>query len=126
MVEPMQNMPAGTIGFRVSGDVHADDYRRVLAPALNQAAESEQGVRALFVIEDLDEIDAGALWQDTKLGFGAETRHRHAWKRAAIVTDIGWMVRSARVFAWMIPGEARVFQLAQLDDAKAWVADAAD
>jgi SpoIIAA-like len=126
MVEPMPDMPAGTLGFRVSGDVHADDYRRVLAPALNQAAESEQGVRALFVIEDLDEIDPGALWQDAKLGFDAETRHRHAWTRSAIVTDIAWMVRSAQLFAWMIPGEARVFEVARLGDAKAWVAGAAE
>ena len=104
-------------------DVHADDYRDVLTPALNQAAESEHGVRAVFVIENLDDIDPSALWQDTKLRFDAETRHRHAWKRAAIVTDIAWMARSARLFAWMIPGGTRVFELDQLEQAKAWVAD---
>jgi hypothetical protein len=29
------------------------------------------------------------------------------------------------MFLWMIPGEARVFPLAELDQAKAWVAGAA-
>lgn len=43
--------------------------------------------------------------------------------RSAIVTDIDWMARATRLFAWMIPGEARVFPLAALDEAKAWVAD---
>ena len=38
------------------------------------------------------------------------------------MTDIGWMVRSLKVFGWMIPGEARVFELARFDEAKAWVA----
>jgi hypothetical protein len=32
------------------------------------------------------------------------------------------MARATRLFAWMIPGEARVFPRAQLEAAKAWVA----
>ncbi|HEY1593118.1 MAG TPA: STAS/SEC14 domain-containing protein [Solirubrobacteraceae bacterium] len=44
--------------------------------------------------------------------------------RSAIVTDIEWMARATRLFRWLIPGEARVFRLAELDEAKAWVAGA--
>jgi hypothetical protein len=32
------------------------------------------------------------------------------------------MVRAARLFAWMIPGEARVFPRSELEQAKSWVA----
>jgi hypothetical protein len=32
------------------------------------------------------------------------------------------MARATRLFAWMIPGEAQVFPLAELDQAKEWVA----
>jgi hypothetical protein len=32
------------------------------------------------------------------------------------------MARATRMFAWMIPGEARVFRVAELERAKAWVA----
>ena len=35
--------------------------------------------------------------------------------------DAGWRARP-RLFAWMIPGEARVFPLAELEQAKTWVA----
>ena len=125
MIERIADMPAGTIGFRVSGDVDADDYRRVLVPDLTQAVESGQGVRALFVLDDLDELEPGALWQDTKLGFDSVLKHHRAWTRSAIVTDIEWMVRAAKLFMWMVPGEARVFGPAELDDAKAWVAGTA-
>jgi hypothetical protein len=46
--------------------------------------------------------------------------------RSAIVTDIAWMARAARMFAWMIPGEARIFPVAELDRAQAWVAGDVD
>jgi hypothetical protein len=62
------------------------------------------------------------MWADSKLGFDLLARHRHALVRSAIVTDVEWMARGAKLFAWMIPGEARVFGLARLDEAKAWVA----
>jgi hypothetical protein len=32
------------------------------------------------------------------------------------------MARATKLFAWMIPGEARVFPRDELEQAKAWVA----
>lgn len=115
-------MPVGTVGFRVAGEVEDDDYEDVLVPELHRALEAGGGLRTLYVIDDLEEIEPGALWADTKLGFDLGVRHHDAWVRSAIVTDIHWMARATRLFAWMIPGEARVFPLAELDQAKAWVA----
>jgi hypothetical protein len=62
------------------------------------------------------------MWEDSKLGFDLGVRHHGAWVRSAIVTDIEWMARATRLFAWMIPGEARVFEPSELEAAKAWVA----
>jgi hypothetical protein len=121
MVERMQDMPPGTVGFRVAGEVEREDYDRVLVPDL-RAALAAGRLRTLYLIEDLDEIEPGALWADAKLGFDLGVRHRDQWDRSAIVTDIDWMARATRLFAWMIPGEARVYPLAELDDAKRWVA----
>jgi len=122
MIERLDDMPAGTLGFRAKGEIEREDYDDVLVPELKQALEGGGGLRALYVIEDLDEIEPGALWADSKLGFELLVRHRHAFVRSAIVTDIEWMARASRLFAWMIPGEARVFGLGELDEAKAWVA----
>jgi len=88
----------------------------------NRAIESGAGLRTLYVIEDLDDMEAGALWEDSKLGFDLGIRHHKQWERSAIVTDIEWMARATKLFAWMIPGEARVYPLAELEDAKRWVA----
>ncbi len=122
MVERMTDMPAGTLGFRVAGDVKREDYDRVLVPDLKGAMESGEGLRTLYLIEDLDDMEAGALWADTKLGFDMGVRHRGDWERSAIVTDISWMVHAMKVFGWMVPGETRVYPVAELDAAKAWVA----
>jgi SpoIIAA-like len=121
VIERLDDMPAGTVGFRVAGEIEDDDYEDVLVPELHRALEAG-GLRTLYVIDDLDEIEPGALWADTKLGFDLGVRHHDAWVRSAIVTDINWMARATRLFAWMIPGEARVFPLAELEQAKAWVA----
>lgn len=122
MVERLADMPPGTIGFRAAGEIERQDYDEVLAPELQQALDAGGGLRTLYVIEDLDEIEPGALWADAKLGFDLGIRHREAWVRSAIVTDIEWIARATKLFAWMIPGEARVFPLAEVDQAKTWVA----
>ena len=122
MVERITDMPAGTLGFRVTGDVRREDYDRVLVPELRAAMEAGDGLRTLYLIEGLDDMEAGALWADTKLGVDMGVRHRGDWERSAIVTDISWMVHAMKVFGWMVPGEARVYPVAELDAAKAWVA----
>jgi hypothetical protein len=113
---------AGHDWIPVAGEIEREDYDEVLGPGLQRALEAGGGLRTLYVIEDLDEIEPGALWADTKLGFNLGIRHHEAWVRSAIVTDIEWMARASKLFAWMIPGEARVFPLAELDQAKTWVA----
>ena len=122
MVERITDMPEGTIGFRVDGDVEREDYTDILRPALEEAMRSTESLRTLYLLEDLDDIEGGALWEDMKLGFDLGVRHHSQWERSAIVTDIEWMARATKLFAWMIPGEARVYPLDELDEAKRWVA----
>jgi SpoIIAA-like len=122
MIERLTDMPPGTLGFRVTGEVERKDYDEVLTPELMRAIESGTPLRTLYVIESLKEMEPAALWADAKVGFNLGIRHHEAWRRSAIVTDLAWLVRATKLFAWMIPGEARVFPLASLDDAKAWVA----
>jgi hypothetical protein len=125
MIELLDDMPPGTIGFRVAGEVKRDDYVDVLVPELHKALADGGRLRSLYLIEHLDEIEPTALWADAKLGIDLGVRHQDSWERSAIVTDQGWLVRSAQLFAWMIPGEARIFPVAELDAAKAWVAGSA-
>lgn len=114
-------MPPGAVGFRVAGRIERADYDNVLTPELERALEAGK-LRTLYVIEDLGPIEPTALWADSKLGFELAVRHRDAWERTAIVTDIDWIVQAFRLFAWMVPGEVRNFPPPEVEQAKAWVA----
>jgi hypothetical protein len=121
MIERLENMPPGTVGFRVKGEVEREDYVNVLVPELHEALAAGR-LRTLYLIEELEEIEPSALWADAKLGYDLGVTHRDSWERSAIVSDVDWIVRATRLFLWMIPGEARVFPAAELEDAKRWVA----
>jgi hypothetical protein len=122
MVERIEEMPAGTIGFRVVSELTGDDYREQIEPAL--AAAAEQGeVRLLFEIDSNFGMSAGAVMEDAKTGLKLGLGHMKAWKRTAIVTEVDWIRKAIKAFAFMAPGEVRVFDLAELGAAKVWVAE---
>jgi hypothetical protein len=120
MIERIDEVPAGTIGLRASGELSKEDYREVLEPALREGIESGE-LRLLFVLTDFDGLGSGAWVEDMKTGLKAWVRDHSAWKRFALVTDVEWVAKAMRMFAWMAPGEVEVFGLAQEDEARAWV-----
>ncbi len=121
MIENIEGMPAGTIGFRASGKLTRSDYRDVLEPVLRKAAEAGS-IRMLFELADFDGLEPAAWWDDMKTGLGLGLGHHSAWKKSAIVTDVDWVAKAFRLFAWMTPGEVKVYGSARRDEALAWVA----
>jgi hypothetical protein len=122
MIELLDGMPEGTIGFRASGHVTRDEYREVLLPAMRAAAEAGE-VRMVFAIgPGFEGFEPGALIEDTKAGITLGIGHPHAWKRTALVTDVDWITKAVHMFAWLTPGEIMVRDLDGLEEAKAWVA----
>ena len=117
MITELEEVPAGVIGFEVSGKLQAEDYRDVLLPAIERVASNGE-VRVVIVIREFDGLSAGALWEDLKMG----VEHLRAWKRIALVTDIEWMSHMAAMFGWMTPGEMKHFPLAEQSSAFDWVA----
>lgn len=121
MIEKIEAMPAGTIGFRASGKLTRSDYRDVLEPVLREAAESGS-IRMLFELGEFDGLEPAAWWEDMKTGLGLGLGHHSAWKKSAIVTDVDWVAKAFRLFAWITPGEVKVYGSARRDEALAWVA----
>ena len=122
MIERIEEMPAGTIGFRASGKLSRDDYVGALEPAMRDAVDAGE-VRMLFVIgPGFEGFEPRALAEDAKFGFGFGFTHPSAWKRTAVVTDVDWIRHAMHMFGWMSPGEVAVYDLEREDEARAWIA----
>lgn len=118
MIEPLQDLPPGVIGFRAVGTVTAADYREVLDPAIDSALEARGRLDFVIVIDDeFDHYSLGAMLEDAKL-LG---RPLGVWDRAAFVTDRDVLTGLAVAFGGLMPGEFRVFPLERKDEAIAWV-----
>ena len=120
MFEPISGLPDGVIGFEAVGEVEASDYEGILVPAIKRA-QAAGGVRLVFVLGDrFTGYSVGAMKEDAGL-----VGHAGAWKKVAVVSDMGWVAHLSTVFGWMVPGQFKRFGLAERDAAIAWVADPA-
>ena len=84
-----------------------------------QRSLERNDVRLLYVVgDDFESYSPGALWADTKL-WASRVK---AWKKVAIVSDADWLENSVTAFGWLVPGQFRVFDSDDVDDAKMWLA----
>jgi hypothetical protein len=122
LIEPISDMPAAAIGFRISGDLTDADYREVLSPALKAAAGAGD-VRLLLVAEkgfDLGTLKSRfeELRRDPELDLG----HGKDWKRVAVVADANFIYRAAfPALSRVVPVDVKLFGIDDEADAKAWV-----
>lgn len=123
MLEPIDDMPEGTAGFRATGEVTREEYENVLLPWMHQAVEAG-GIRLLFQMgPDFQRFTPGAFATDLTKGAPLGLRHLHAWRRMAVATDVGWARNAIELMGWMTPGELKLYRLDEVDEAKAWLAE---
>jgi hypothetical protein len=73
--------------------------------------------KADYESADFAGIDAGAVWEDFKVGM----EHLSRWERVALVTDVEWMKQTMRFFSFLMPGATKAFPLAKAAEARAWI-----
>jgi len=119
MLQPIEGLPSSVVAFEASGEVEASDYQDVLDPAVDAALEAHDKVRFLYVLGDeFEGYTAHAMWEDTKVGVG----HWARWEKIALVTDDHTYHNAVKAFGWLFPGDLKLFSLAELADAKDWIA----
>ena len=117
MIEVLPDMPKGVAGIRVSGRVSGDDLRD-FKPAMDDLLSTGE-IRIVEVISpDYEGFGPGGLVEDLKLGLGMLIGHHSAFKRVAVVSDKDWVAHALHAFAWMVPGELKMFGLDELDQAR--------
>jgi hypothetical protein len=117
MIASLTDLPAGVIGFEMSGKLHAADYRDIVIPAIERAA-TQGAIRAVIVIDTFDGLSGGALWEDLKLA----GEHLRSLQRTAVVTDIEWIAHFTSLFGWMVHGDMRTFASSERAAAIVWAA----
>lgn len=118
MLKLIDDMPSNVVAIEAVGEVDAGDYKTTLDPAVDAAASGNDKIRFLYVLGDeFTGYTGGAMWEDTKAGVG----HWSRWEKIALVTDNKTYHNAVKAFAWLVPGEVKLYTMAELDTAKAWV-----
>lgn len=120
MFRIMEDLPANVLGVEASGRVTHEDYRDVLIPRV-EALSAQGPFDMLYAIgPDFTGYDLEAMWDDASFGVS----HWKSFRRVAVVADQAWIRAAVTMFTPLFPCEARLFKLAELDVAKAWIGKA--
>ncbi|HEY1413755.1 MAG TPA: STAS/SEC14 domain-containing protein [Rhodopila sp.] len=118
MIARLAGFPDDVLAFAYQGHVTKDAYDTVLVPAVAKALETHKRLRVYCEVKsDFSGLDAGAMWEDLKVGIGHLTR----WERVAIVTDLDWIARSMQFFNFLVPCPMRVFPTSEAAQAREWI-----
>ncbi|WP_369026078.1 STAS/SEC14 domain-containing protein [Qipengyuania sp. RANM35] len=116
--EVIEGLPRDVIAVRAVGIITAQDYHDVLIPLVENRLKDHDKLKLLFVMGDNYTTFSGdAAWEDTKF----DLRHVRDFTRIAMVTDVPWLVRTARIFRPIVPYTFEVFPMEKLEDAKDWI-----
>ena len=118
MIEILKSFPDNVIALSCEGQVIKEDYDRILVPAILEALKRHEKIRLFYKTSaNFTGYDAGAIWQDFKIGVEHPTR----WERVAVVTDVDWIAQMMRLFSFLIPCPAKLFSPSELAQAHAWI-----
>jgi hypothetical protein len=118
MLQKITDVPSYVAGFRATGEVNKEDYNTVLVPEIERVDKQHGHIHFLMVLETpVQDFSIGAWMQDAWQGL----KHYRAWKKAAIVSDQKGIEKFTNVFSTLIPGKAKGFTLAEVEEAKRWV-----
>lgn len=119
MIEQLSGMPEKTLGFKMSGKLHNEDYKGFV-PLVDEAISKQGKVRMLAQFHDFHGWDMHALWDDTK--FAAQ--HMTKIERIALVGEKTWEKWMATVCKPFTLAKIRYFDASEFEAAKAWLAEA--
>ena len=85
MIEVLTGLPVHTVGFKLSGKLHDEDYKKFV-PLVDAEIARDGKVNVLAQFHDFHGWDAKALWDDIRFS----TTHCTKIKRIALVGEKTW------------------------------------
>jgi len=119
MIDILTGLPAHTVGFKMSGTLHDEDYKKFV-PLVDAEIAKDGKVNVLAQFHDFHGWDMHALWDDIKFS----TTHCTRIKKIALVGDKTWEKWMAKVCKPFTMAKVRYFDASEIDAARAWLAEA--
>jgi hypothetical protein len=119
MIELLSGLPDNTVGFKLSGKLTDEDYKK-FTPLVDEAIAKHGKARILAQFHDFHGWDMHALWDDIKFS----TTHCTKVQKIALVGENTWEKWMAKVCVPFTMAKIQYFAANQLDAAKKWVAEA--
>jgi hypothetical protein len=118
MLEIDRDTAGNVFSVRARGRVTGKDYEEILIPALEERIARFGRVRVLYTIgRDFSGVTIGAMWSDAR----AIIKHLNAIERAAVITDVRWMINLTRLFSIILHYPVKAFGMEKLVEAEAWI-----
>src|SRR5262245_30438565 len=117
MIEVLPEFPDGVVALRCAGQITRQDYEQQVIPTLEAALRQHQKLRMYCQVDSFSGMSPGAMWDDVKVG----VEHLTHWEQVAVITDIDWISKATKLYAFLMPFEVRVFPLAEAEKAREWV-----
>jgi hypothetical protein len=114
MIELIEDLPRNVIGLSVKGRVTKEEFQEILAPAIAKSLRWRDKIRLYY---ELGSRFPGSGWDDLDLGF----ENASCCERIAIVTDIAWVRLTVKAIRFLIPGDIRVFDTSEAEEARSWI-----
>ena len=120
MIETLSRSSGAVLGFRITGKLHDEDYKRFV-PEVDAILSDNDKVRLLGWFDDFHGWDLHALWDDIKFA----TTHCNKMDRIAMVGDTKWEEWMAKVCKPFTLAKIRYFVASDIESAWEWLEEQA-
>ena len=116
MIEILTGLPAHTVGFKMSGRLHDEDYKKFV-PLVDAEIARDGKINVLAQFQEFHGWDLHALWDDIKFA----TTHCTKVERIAMVGEKAWEEWMAKVCKPFTMARIQYFDVSRLADAWTWI-----
>ena len=119
MIGKLPESEGNIIGFKATGKLVDEDYKKVIIPSMESIAEKYDKERCLLYLpKSFEGWTPKAMWDDFKIGVG---KYRHSFEKIALVGGPEWMKLGFEADSHFTHAEIKVFSVDKLKEAWDWI-----
>jgi hypothetical protein len=118
MITQINDASLNAIAFKVSGQIDANDFQKVVVPAVKELVSRTVELNCLLYLDtNMGNFCAGDWLKNAVMG----CKELPKWNRAAIVTDSTNVISFTQGFSYIMPAEFQGFEKENYREALLWV-----